>query len=125
MTRLRNLLQGRRGETLVELMVSMVVFLMLFAVLSGAIGFASNAQHKAESIRNNAAALQKSVRENAAQDGGAANYEFHITDSDEKTVDSTVRFRVRVKQQTKTARDADGKAVTFYVFGTDRTEATP
>ncbi len=123
--RLRDLLRSRCGETLVELMVSIVVFLMLFAVLSGAVGFASKAQRRAETIRGNAAALQKSVRENAAQDGGAANYEFHITDSGESAVDSAVRFRVRVKQQTITARDADGQSVTFHVFGTDRTEATP
>ena len=39
------------GESLVEVMVSAVIFLMMMAVLEGSISFCTNAQHKSEQVR--------------------------------------------------------------------------
>ncbi len=45
---------NKKGETLVEIMVSMVVFLLLVAVLQGSVAFCTSAQSKSSEIRQNA-----------------------------------------------------------------------
>ena len=60
MGKLLERLKSQRGETLVELMVSIVIFLLLLGTLAGAISFATAAQQKAQSLRANAAAFQQS-----------------------------------------------------------------
>ena len=54
MRKLRTLLRERRGETLVEVLVSTVVFLLLLAALSGAVAFAHNAEVRSGEIRDHA-----------------------------------------------------------------------
>ena len=46
MNRLIRVLRDRRGESMVEILVSTVVFMLLLGALNGAVGFASNAQRK-------------------------------------------------------------------------------
>lgn len=43
MNRLIRVLRDRRGESMVEILVSTVVFMLLLGALNGAVGFASNA----------------------------------------------------------------------------------
>ena len=63
MNRLIRVLRDRRGESMVEILVSTVVFMLLLGALNGAVGFASNAQRKSEQLRRDATQLQESVRE--------------------------------------------------------------
>ena len=58
MNRLIRVLRDRRGESMVEILVSTVVFMLLLGALNGAVGFASNAQRKSVFIRY----IQKSTR---------------------------------------------------------------
>ena len=51
MNRLIRVLRDRRGESMVEILVSTVVFMLLLGALNGAVGFASNAQRKSEQLR--------------------------------------------------------------------------
>ena len=60
MNRLIRVLRDRRGESMVEILVSTVVFMLLLGALNGAVGFASNAQRKSEQLRKACAGMQKS-----------------------------------------------------------------
>ena len=112
MNRLIRVLRDRRGESMVEILVSTVVFMLLLGALNGAVGFASNA----EQLRRDATQLQESVRENAeVADGEAAAYDFKVTTSDGEDTDIDA-FRVKVKKQTVNAKTEDGKTVPFYRF---------
>ena len=62
MKKLIQVLRDRRGESMVEILVSTVVFMLLLGALNGAVGFASNAQRKAEQLREDAVVLQREVR---------------------------------------------------------------
>ena len=62
MKKLIQVLRDRRGESMVEILVSAVVFMLLLGALNGAVGFASNAQRKAEQLREDAVVLQREVR---------------------------------------------------------------
>lgn len=67
MNRLIRVLRDRRGESMVEILVSTVVFMLLLGALNGAVGFASNAQRSRSSsagtrpnCRKACAGMQKS-----------------------------------------------------------------
>lgn len=117
MNRLIRVLRDRRGESMVEILVSTVVFMLLLGALNGAVGFASNAQRKSEQLRRDATELlQESVRGNAeVADGEAAAYDFKVTTSNGEDTDIDA-FRVKVKKQTVNAKTEDGKTVPFYRF---------
>ena len=116
MNRLIRVLRDRRGESMVEILVSTVVFMLLLGALNGAVGYASNAQRKSEQLRRDATELQESVRGNAeVADGEAATYDFKVTTSNGEDTDIEA-FHVKVKKQTVNAKTEDGKTVPFYRF---------
>lgn len=125
MGKLLERLKSQRGETLVELMVSIVIFLLLLGTLAGAISFATAAQQKAQSLRDNAAAFQQSVRHGTATGATTKTEEaFYATTYDESQTGTQAVCRIPLKQQTITATGADGTTTTdFSVFGTDKTPA--
>ena len=124
MGKLLERLKSQRGETLVELMVSIVIFLLLLGTLAGAISFATAAQQKAQSLRDNAAAFQQSVRHGTAKGDATKPEAFYATTYDESQTGTQVVCRIRLKQQTISAAGADGRTTTdFSVFGTDKTPA--
>lgn len=117
-------IQSRSGESLVELMVSAVIFLMMMAALQGSISFCTNAQHKSEQIRETNAEICRSLQI-APYAPGAENktYLFKATTADGETpgAEAAVLFSIAVELGTKevTYQDADGtsKTATFYIFG--------
>lgn len=116
MRKLRTLLRERRGETLVEVLVSTVVFLLLLAALSGAVSFAHSAEVRSGEIRDHANELQRSVRSGTAKGEDSQTFEFRSVSSDGSTGDN-VLFSVKAKKQTITASDDAGNQTDFYVFG--------
>ncbi len=116
MRKLRTLLRERRGETLVEVLVSTVVFLLLLAALSGAVAFAHNAEVRSGEIRDHANELQRSVRSGTAEGENRQTFEFRSVSSDGSTGDN-VLFSVKAKKQTITASDDAENQTDFYVFG--------
>lgn len=124
MGKLLERLKSQRGETLVELMVSIVIFLLLLGTLAGAISFATAAQQKAQSLRDNAAAFQQSVRHGTATGDTMKTEAFYATTYDESQTGTQAVCCIPFKQQTITATGADGTTTTdFSVFGTDKTPA--
>lgn len=106
------------GETLVEVMVSIVIFLLLIAVLQGSVSFCTKAQNKSRDIRNNTEkaieAYLKAESEGTAPDEvGEALFSF-------KTADNNAAFSVTTGlcKRTVTYNDSDGneKSVTFYSY---------
>lgn len=118
MRSLCSILRSRRGETMVEVLVSMVLFLMLFAVMLGAVHFASNAQVRAETIRQRATALQRDLRSQTPTGGDSKTYQFVAVSEDGGTTGSRV-FQVPLREQTVTARGG-GDEVTFYLYGPEK-----
>lgn len=54
--------KGSSGETLVEIMVSGLLFLLLMAVMQGAISFCSSAQQKSGQLRKTNAEICNTLR---------------------------------------------------------------
>ena len=111
------------GETLVEVMVSMLLFLMILGMLQKSIDFASNAQVRSEELRKNNSAIAFALR-----NGGTSftvtdtvTYQFKSAKADGTIVDGAeLLFEVEVKQGkttvSYTAADGSPKNIEFAVF---------
>ncbi len=111
------------GESLVEIMVSAVVFLILVAILQGAIVFCTNAQRRSEQIREQNAEICQALRDSAYQTGGQtpAKMTFKAVSSDGSTVGTMTLFTIEVDLGTKEATYTDeagaSNTMVFPVFG--------
>ena len=122
MTRLRNALASRRGETIAEVIVACVLVLMLLAALGGAVRFAANAQQKAAALRAQVSSAQDSLRAQLGSGiyaaGTDAQIGFRATNSSGSQVGANVLFRVPVRL---CAVDADSgvgsNTIRFYLYG--------
>ena len=111
---------GKSGETLVEVMVCAVLFLMMAAVMQGAISFSTNAQHKSEQIRENNAKICRSLRTTGTTRTGTKTYTFKATSMD-GSVEGEEVFTIEVPLGKKEAAYQDGQGnnqtVDFYLYG--------
>ena len=88
MNRLIRVLRDRRGESMVEILVSTVVFMLLLGALNGAVGLCLKCAAQSEQLRRDATELQESVRGNAeVADGEADAYDFKVTTSNGEDTD--------------------------------------
>lgn len=122
------------GESLVEVLVSMLIFMMMVAVMQGAISFCTNAQHKSEQIRkNNAAICEQAWAAAPTAAGGTASFQFTAVSADGSLAGTTTLFEVEAQLGEKKVSytDAEGgtKEYTFYVYmekpGTPAGPGTP
>lgn len=111
---------SRLGETIVEVMVSAVIFLILMAILQGAVMFSNAAQKKSQQIRQDTATICKELQSATAVDDEENSYSFYAVSTDETIVGDKV-FTIPVKKQKKpvtyTGADGESSEVTFYMFG--------
>ena len=117
---MKKLIKYRKsGETLVEVMVCAVLFLMMAAVMQGAISFSTNAQHKSEQIRENNAKICRSLRTTGTTENGTKTYTFKATSMD-GSVEGEEVFTIEVPLGKKEAyQDGQGnnQTVYFYLYG--------
>ena len=103
--------RSNSGETMVEIMVSIVIFLMMMAVMQGAISFSSNAQAKSVQIRKSNAEICQALETSPYSGGGKVTYSFKATSA------VATLFNVEVELGKKEVSDSEGKTTTFYMFG--------
>ena len=109
--------RSNSGETMVEIMVSIVIFLMMMAVMQGAISFSSNAQAKSVQIRKSNAEICQALETSPYWGGGKVTYSFKATSADGGAEGVATLFNVEVEQGKKEVSDSEGKTTTFYMFG--------
>lgn len=117
---------GRSGETIVEVMVSAVIFLMLVAVLQGAIMFCNSALKKSQQIRQDTAEICKKLQKASAEgtsvvEKGSEDFKFYAVSANGTTIGDQV-FSIPIRKQEKIVEyDSTSGAkskVSFYLFGT-------
>ena len=131
----------RSGESLVEALVGIFIFLMILAILQGAVSFCTNAQRKSEEIRERNAVICQNLRETAYTEGGAgaeANLVFKAVVIDPDTgkpirdpstgepITSGTLFNVKADLGTKDVKyeeEGEQKSILFYLFGSPRPPA--
>lgn len=112
--------RANAGETLVEVLVSVFLFLMLAAVLEGAVSYSSAALKKNKQIRADQAAILTSFAETEADPGAEQTISFQAVSSD-FTQKGNLVFQVPVRLDEKKVDYQDTKGqqqqITFYLYG--------
>ena len=110
---------GNSGETLVEVMVCAVLFLMLAAVMQGAVSFCTNALHKSTEIRNTNAEICKNLRSGTVTtvDEGSTSYSFGAAASMDGAVTSGEVFTIEVPRHKESVSYGSTQTVDFYLYG--------
>lgn len=108
------------GETLVEVMVSVVIFLMMMGILQGAILYSRAALEKSRQMRAENEAICEALRKSGnLSDQGASKLTFQAVSADGKTTGNTV-FKVEAQKKARTvtyeASDGTQKSTTFYLY---------
>lgn len=114
-------IKAKSGETLIEVMASMFIFLLMIGVLQGAISYSNSALTKNKEIRaNNAAILQELQSSEETVTGSQKTIRFRAADSGLTQVGNIV-FSVDAMLDSKniTYTDADNRqqSTTFYLYG--------
>ena len=120
--------RANAGETLVEVVASIFIFLILMGILQGAITYSSNSLKKNKEIRSDNAkimeALQNtevtSVEKNKSIDFNATNSDMSIKGNHVFSVE------VDLNKKIVTYRDSKGEeqTITFYLYGSPDAEAS-
>ncbi len=124
-------IQSRTGESLVEVMVSAVIFLMMMAILQGSISFCTIAQQKCQQIRDINEEICRNLQTTPYIPGGEnKDYLFKATtaDGEQPGEEAAVLFSIEAEMGTKeiTYTDPDGtsRTTTFYIFGSSDADDT-
>ena len=115
MKQIKNALQNRRGETIVEVLVAFVLLMLFLALFTASLRFARRASAQAQTTRDNAYLLTEAlypVNDDAAdwknESGATADMSFSRSDN------GTPTFIVKgVQLQTIQATTTDGTTHTF------------
>ena len=110
-----------RGETLVEVMATMVVFLLLMGILQGSVRYSRAALEKSRFLREQNEEICESVRNARQENNGAqTTMTFQAVSADGEVTGNQV-FSVPVipeKKQAEYTDQGNGKqTMVFYVYG--------
>lgn len=113
----------KSGETIVEVIVSAMIFLLLMAVLQGAVTFSGRAQEKSRRIRKENADIFQAIPDAPITQNPASavgNYTFRAYNTEETTAGKAV-FAMEADLGYKDVpfKHADGTegTIRFYLFG--------
>lgn len=109
-----------KGETIVEVTASMLIFLLMVAMLQGAVAFCSKAQQKSRQIRYDAAEVSKAMRrENWPQTTqGTEHFQFYAVGADGTKGNNVFSMDVDLDTKDVTYESMDGvdKSMRFYIY---------
>lgn len=104
---MKKVLQNRRGDTLVEVLVAFSLLLLFITVLGGVIGFANKMEVKAQAMRDMAYQAAEAL-------GDASTDASHKKTIELKSGESE-GFTLEINATTKTVETEDGE-LKFFVF---------
>ncbi len=108
------------GETLVEVMVCAVLFLMMAAVMQGAVSFGTNALKKSAGIRRTNGEICRTLRATATTADGSVSYTFRAVSADGSTEGNavfTVQVPLGIKKVSYRDELGNDRTTDFYVYG--------
>ena len=116
--------RANAGETLVEVMASVFIFLIMMGIMEAAISYSNASLAKNKEIRANNAAVLEQLATASVEDGNTKDITFRAANSDVSQLgDNLFTVKTKLQKKTVTYRDTDGReqTVTFCQYGTTRT----
>ena len=108
------------GETLVEVMASVFIFLIMMGILQGAISYSSASLNKNKEIRADNAAILEELQAAPETKDGDLSLSFQATNRTMSVLgDKMFRVSTELRQKTVEYTDTKGKTsrVIFYLYG--------
>lgn len=110
----------RSGETIVEVIVSAMIFLMLMGVLQTAITFSGRAMDKSRKLRKDYTAMFQAIPDAPVTSSGTTKtYQFRAYNTEE-TVEGNLVFSIRAglgyKDVPYRTEEGEEKTTRFYLF---------
>ncbi len=116
-------MSGKRtesGETIVEVTASIVIFLLVVALLQGAVSFCGRAQQKSRQIRYDAAEVAKALRRQSwpEYDAGTESFAFYAVGADGTKGYQVFSVDALLKEETVNYESMDGtdRDMTFRIY---------
>ena len=116
--------RANAGETLVEVMASVFIFLIMMGIMEAAISYSSASLAKNKEIRANNAAVLEQLATASVEDGNTKDITFRAANSVVSQLgDKLFTVKTKLQKKTVTYTDTNGReqTVTFYQYGTTRT----
>ena len=114
----------KSGESMVEVMVSAALFLLMAAIMQGAISFCTNAQKESMRLRERNEQIAEDLQTAAYTGGERTDLSFHAVSADQTVHGSELLFTIKVEKGKKEVSypDASGtdQTAVFYLFGPAR-----
>ena len=111
--------KANAGETLVEVMASVVIFLMMLGILQGAVMYSRAALEKSRQMRADNETICERLRETAKVLEGTSSLNFQAVSADGSMTGNQV-FKVNATKAEKeisyTSADGTRKSTTFYYY---------
>lgn len=108
------------GETLVEVLASMFIFLIMFGILQGAVSYSSQAMKKNRQIRQENAQIFKNLQSASEKKEKQTKLSFQAVDLDSSRKGEQVVFQVKTQLVSREVAytDANGteQKTTFYMY---------
>lgn len=115
--------KANAGETLVEVMASVVIFLMMMGILQSAVLYSRAALEKSRQIRADNETICEQLRETPKVTGGTSSLNFQAVSADGSITGNQV-FSVDATKAKKeisyTAADGTQKSITFYYYMSEK-----
>lgn len=115
---IRHVLSSRSGDTLVEVMASIVIFLLMMGILQGAVSYSGRALIKNQEIRKENSKILEGISDATPTKKGETSQTFRATDANLTAVGKDV-FTVKTGLYTLSA-----EGVTFARYGTTDSSET-
>lgn len=112
--------RNQAGETIAEVMISMVLFLLMVAMLQISVSFCRKAQEKSSQIRYNASEAAAALRDGNVdvESEETKYYQFYAVGADGTRGEDVFGVKTVLRKETakyKTMENED-KKTTFYVY---------
>ena len=121
-------IKPKAGETLVEVVASIFIFLIMIGILQGAISYSSASMKKNKEIRKENAEILQNLQTAETTVGNSQSLQFVAVNSGMTTKGNPV-FRIEVSLCSKLVnyQDTEGYAqsTTFYLYGAPQGGDTP
>lgn len=112
-------LKPESGETLVEVLAASAIFLLMMAIMQGAISFCTNAQHKSRQLRTVNAQICRDLKTTTyAVTAGKATFRFEASASGQTGGITLFEIPVELTEKKVPYENADGTSgeAVFYLF---------
>lgn len=121
-------IKPKAGETLVEVVASIFIFLIMIGILQGAISYSSASMKKNKEIRKENAEILQNLQTAETTVGNSQSLQFVAVNSSMTTKGNSV-FQIEVNLCSKLVnyQDTEGKAQStiFYLYGAPQGGDTP